>query len=86
MDRPTVLTERSFVNAPADAQTTPQTAKRPANDRPAAKLVCDEDHDSCSQWREMYYNVGMVFVFGNVALLFVTVGLFIVTVTIKKPR
>ncbi len=34
----------------------------------------------------MYYNVGMIFVFGNVALLFVTVGLFVATVSIKKPH
>jgi hypothetical protein len=34
----------------------------------------------------MYYNVGMIFVVGNVALMFVTVGLFVATVSIKKPR
>jgi hypothetical protein len=70
MDGLTVLTEQSFVNARS----------------PSPPRLCDENHEFCIQWREMYYNVGMVFVFGNVALLFVTVGLFVATVTIKKPH
>jgi hypothetical protein len=78
MDPPTVVTERSFVNAAAVLR------DLGCNDR--LRRQTHKRDECCSQWREMYYNVGMIFVVGNVALLFVTVGLFVVTVSIKKPR